>query len=98
MPFAVTAKERSSDEFIDKTKKGPIAFITVLQNGPPTMGKELVLWFVYCVVIGIFAAYVAGRALGPGAHYLAVFRFAGTTAFAGYALALIPQPIWFKRA
>ncbi|MBW2258413.1 MAG: hypothetical protein JRI25_27990 [Deltaproteobacteria bacterium] len=49
-------------------------------------------------LLGIFAAYVAGRALEPGAHYLAVFRFAGCMAFVGYALALWQNSIWYKRA
>jgi len=44
------------------------------------------------------AAYIAGRALEPGAHYLSVFRFAGATAFFGYAFALMQQSIWYKRA
>jgi hypothetical protein len=62
------------------------------------MGLSLTLWFLYCIVMGVFAAYVSGRALGPGAHYLSVFRFAGCTAFAGYALALWQNSIWYKRA
>ena len=61
------------------------------------MTKSLALWFVYCIVVGVFAAYVAGRALGPGATYLDVFRFAGTTAFAGYGLALLQGSIWWGR-
>ena len=83
--------------FVEKMKRGPVAVMTVLPSGPPTMGAELAQWFVYCVVISIFAGYVAGRALDPGATYLDVFRFAGTTAFAGYALALWQDRIWFKR-
>jgi hypothetical protein len=47
--------------------------------------------------VGIFAAYIAGRALEPGAHYLDVFRFAGCTAFVGYAVALLQNSIWYKR-
>ena len=35
--------------------------------------------------------------LQPGAHYLAVFRFAGATAFVGYALALWQDSIWYKK-
>ncbi len=53
--------------------------------------------YAYCVVVGVFAAYIAGRALGPGAHYLAVFRFAGATAFIGYSLALWQDTIWYKK-
>ena len=58
---------------------------------------NLVQWFVYCLIVGVFTAYVAGRALEPGAHYLAVFRMAGVTTFAGYGLALLQNSIWYKR-
>ena len=84
--------------FIEKMKKGPVALLTVIPSGPPSMGASLALWFVYCLVVGLFAAYVASRALGPAATYLDVFRFAGTTAFAGYNLALWQNSIWYKRA
>ena len=69
--------------FQEKFKAGPRAMMTVI-GGEVGMGKQLVQWFLYCVLIGITAAYISGRALGPGAHYLQVFRFAGATAFYGY--------------
>jgi hypothetical protein len=98
IPCAGSSKEMGTPEFIEKTTKGPVAFMTVIPSGPPKMGKSLVQWFGYCIVVGIFAAYVTGRALEPGADYLAVFRFAGCTAFVGYALALWQNSIWYKRA
>jgi hypothetical protein len=61
------------------------------------MGAQLVQWFVYSVVVSLFAGYVASRAVAPGAEYLDVFRFAGTTAFAGYALGLWQNSIWYRR-
>jgi len=86
-----------SEAFREKAKKGPVAFMSVLPSGDPfAMGTQLTQWFVYCVVVSVFAAYVAGRALEPGAAYLEVFRFAGCTAFVGYALALPQRSIWFK--
>ena len=97
LPCAGNLKEMGTPEFIEKTTKGPVAFMTVIPNGPPAMGKSLTLWFVYSIVVGIFAAYITGRALGPGAHYLDVFRFAGCTAFIGYTLALWQNTIWYKR-
>lgn len=98
MPRAGSMKAMSDPAYIEKYKKGPVAFFTIFPQGPPGMGKELTLWFLYCVVVSIFAAYVAGRALGPGAEYLAVHRFAGVTAFCGYALGLLQNSIWYKRA
>lgn len=84
--------------FIEKMTKGPVAMMTVMKSGPPAMGGQLAQWFVFCLVVSVFAAYIAGRALGPGAHYLAVFRFAGCTAFVGYTLATWQDSIWYKRA
>jgi len=98
IPCAGTTKAMGSPEFIDKMKKGPVAFVTVMKSGPPAMGMSLTLWFIYCVVVSVFAAYIAGRALGAGAHYLAVFRFAGCTAFIGYSAALWQNVIWYKRS
>jgi hypothetical protein len=97
VPCPGSPKELSSPAFLDKMTKGPVATITVYRSGAPAMGAQLVQWFVYCVVVGIFAAYVAGRALGPDAPYLAVHRFAGATAFVGYSLALWQNTIWYKR-
>ncbi len=97
VPCAGTPKEMGAPGFVDKMKKGPVAMMTVMQSGAPSMAGPLAQWFVYCLVVGIFAAYIAGRALGPGAHYLAAFRFAGATAFIGYSLALWQNTIWWKR-
>ncbi len=98
LPCAGSPKRMSDPEFIDKMTQGPVAFLTVMKSGPPSMTGSLILWFLYAVVVGIFAAYIAGRALDPGADYLAVFRFAGCTAFLGYGLALLQNSIWYKRS
>lgn len=83
--------------FIEKMTKGPVAFITVRPSGPPTMGKQLALWFVFTVIVSLFGGYVASRALGYGANYLDVFRFVGTTAFAAYGVGAMPESIWWGR-
>lgn len=97
-PCTYDSKERNSKEFQEKIKAGPAGVITVFPPGSNFMGSSLAQWFVYCLIVGIFAAYVAGRALGPGAHYLSVFRFAGATAFAGYGLALLQNSVWYKKS
>jgi hypothetical protein len=87
-----------STTFLDKVKQGPNLILTVIPNGPWSMGRNLSMWFLYAVVVGVFAAYVAGRALPVGAPYRHVFRFAGVTAFVGYSLALWQMSIWYRRA
>ena len=97
VPHAGSPAGMKQPEFVEKMKKGPIVFMTLAPGGPPSMGKSLLLWFLYSIVVSVFAAYIAGRALAPGAHYLEVFRFAGCSAFMAYSLALLQNSIWYKR-
>jgi hypothetical protein len=98
IPRPSSTQEMRAPEFLEKMKKGPVVVMTVLPNGPMGMGKNLTQWFLYSVVVGVFGAYVAGRALPPGAAYLSVFRFVGVTAFLAYAAALWQMSIWYRRA
>lgn len=98
MPKACDTKEMKSPEFDAKMKKGPVMMFTVFPSGPISMGSSLAQWFIYCLIVGIFAAYVSGRALTVGADYLHVFRFAGVSAFMCYSVALWQNSIWYKRS
>jgi len=98
VPRAGSAKEMRTPEFMEKLNKGPVLILTVVPNGPFSMGRNLALWFLYTLIVSYFAAYVAGRALAPGANYLHVFQLVGATAFIGYSLALLQMSIWYRRA
>ena len=97
IPAARTSADMKSPQFLERLKKGPVVFMTVAPGCTPSMAKPLTLWFLYSIVVSIFAAYIAGRALAPGAHYLQVFRFAGATAFLGYSMALMQNSIWWRK-
>lgn len=90
-------KEMKSAPMIEKMKRGPVGFLTVLPSGTPVMGKNLLQWFVYCLVISILAAYLAGRTLAPGAAFLQVFRVASVAALLGYGAAHAQESIWGGR-
>ncbi len=98
IPRPSSRQEMRSPEFAEKIKKGPVMVLTVMPNGPMPMARSLVLWFLYSAVVGLFAAYVAGRALPAGADSLRIFGFAGVTAFVGYSVALWQMSIWYGRA
>lgn len=96
LPKASSAQDMKNPAFAEKCRKGPKLIMTVLPPGLPGIGPQLAQWFVFCIVVSVFAAYVASRAVLNG-EYLEVFRYTGVTAFAGYALALWPASIWYKR-
>ena len=98
LPRCDSMSDMNKPEFLEKLNKGPVAVMTVIKNGPSGMGKSLVLWFFYCIVVSIFAAYIGWHAVQPGSTYLAVFRFVGCSAFMGYSLALLQSGIWYGRS
>jgi hypothetical protein len=98
VPYAASMKAMQSPEYMERMREGPTAFIVVGPSGELGMGRSLGLWFAYCLAVSVLAAYLAGRALPPGAPYLEAFRFAGTVAFAGYAFALWQNVIWYRHS
>lgn len=98
MPHSAGPEMMKDPAYLEKMKRGPMAVVTIMSGDMMTsFRKALILWFVYAVVVSLFAAYISGRALAPGTEYLVVFRFAGTTAFLGYSLAMVQQSIWWGR-
>ncbi len=92
-PFC-THKDMKSPAMIEKQKQGPVGFLTIFPSGPPAMPKFLIQWFVYCLLIGFFVAYLAAHTVAPGTNYLAVFRVVGTAAFLAYGLGHLSNGIW----
>lgn len=93
-PFPGSMKEMCSPEMIEKFKKGPVGYLTMLPNGPPNMNKCLVLWFLYTVLVSFFVAYVGDIVLSPATEFMTVFRVIGTVAVLVYGIASIPDAIW----
>jgi hypothetical protein len=98
LPRPASMEEYKSPAFVEKMKAGPRVIMTIMPQGSLGMGKQLTQWFFYCLVVNLFAAYIAGRALPPGTVYLQVFRFVGAAAFMGYAVALWQLSIWYHRS
>ena len=92
-PFS-SHKEMKSAAMVEKYKVGPVGMMTVFPSEPPPMPKFLGLWFAFCLLIGVFVAYVTGHTVAPGTPYLAVFRVAGTVAFMAYGLGRLSDAIW----
>ena len=97
-PHAASMKDMGSPEMLEKYKQGPVGYMTIGPNGPPAMGKGLALWFLFSVLMGVFAGYLAGMFLGPGADYHSVFRATGTAAILGYSASSLIDSVWKGQA
>lgn len=96
-PHADSPAAMKDPAFIEKREKGPTVIMTTSPGAPPPMSGTLTKWFIYCVVVSLFSAYIASRTLPAGTDYLQVFRIVGTTAFMGYSFALLQTWIWWMK-
>ena len=93
-PHCPTMKEMGSPEMLAKYEKGPVGILSVFPSGPPRMGRSLGLWFGFCLVVGVFVAYLAGRYVAPGTEFSEVLRFTATVAFMAFGVGELVDPIW----
>jgi hypothetical protein len=81
-------------EVKEKFRTGPVGFMILRPSGVPALGKSLVLWFVFCLVVSCFCALVSlGMPADAGWHR--VFHTIGLAAFMAYALSALPMGIWW---
>lgn len=97
-PYANTPAQMQQPEYMEKRKRGPALFLTLVTGADPGMGKPLLQWFIYLLVISLFCAYLASDAIAAGALYPVVFEFVGVAAFMVYALGHAHQSIWYRQA
>ena len=96
VPHAADMKAREEESWKEKYRQGPAAMITVVPHGELAMGKNMVQWFVWCIVISVLVAYIVGTALAAGTPYLKVFQITATTAALAHgAGAAGLNKIWF---
>ena len=84
--------------FVEKRTRGPAGILRVLPSGMPSLGAPLAKWFVYSLVVSLFAAYLASRALPAAPADGEVFRFTATVGFIAYGLGNVSDSIWYGRA
>lgn len=92
-PYCASMKELDSPEMKARFERGPVGFCIVASGGMQ-MGKTLGTWFLYCVIVSVFVAYVASLALPKGVESMTVFRLTGATAVLAYAFSSFPDSIW----
>lgn len=57
VPKANSMKDLKTESFKSKMARGPVMFMSV-RTSDMSMGKNLIQWFIFCLVVSIFSAYV----------------------------------------
>ncbi len=90
-PCAGSMKEMGTPEMQAKLNRGPIGTI-IVRSGGFSMGKSLLWWFLFCIVVSLGTAYVASIVLPAGDDR--VFRITATVAILAYACSSVNDSIW----
>jgi len=78
-------------------QNGPTAYMLVRNPGKFALGKGLVLYFLYMLVITAFVGCLAGHVLPIGADYRHVFHVAGPIGFLAFAFRGVSDSIWYGK-
>jgi hypothetical protein len=93
-PCPGSMKDMGTPEMQERYRRGPVGTLTVMPNGAPRVGRSLVQWFLFLLLVGVFVGYLATLALHAGAESMAVFRTCGTAAILAYAVGTLDNSIW----
>ena len=97
LPHCGDMKDMQTPAMQQKFREGPVALLTVRASGAPAMGKSLAMWFVFTLVIGVIAAYVASRTLPAAATFGQVARITGVAALLAYGGGSVQAGIWMGK-
>lgn len=95
IPYCVDMKKMGEDAMQKKFADGPVAFVTIFDNGMPNMPKLIGQQILYFLIGCFLIAYCAALMLAPGADYLDVFRFVSAVAFLAFGWGQVPFAIWY---
>lgn len=98
IPRAASMADMKSPEFAERVRQGPNLVATVLPNAQWSMGRNLGLWFLYCLVVTILSACLATMAAPGVTDRHTIFHLVAMAAFIGYAVALWQMSIWWRRS
>ena len=97
VPHCEDKKDMAKPEVVQKFTEGPIAMVSIIKPGPPSMTRPLALWFILTLLIALASGYLASRTVPVGAGFLAVARVVSLTTFLAYAGGSLANFIWMGK-
>lgn len=97
VPHCMDMKEMASEAMVKKFFEGPVAYLTVRENGPPNIGKSLAQWFVYCLVIAAIAGTIARYILGATPPSGQIACVVCTMSFLAFTGGSVQMGIWMGK-
>ena len=95
-PNCQNSADMNSPEFKARNDAGPWGSINIVGK-KPSFARNLVLTFLFYIVVSVFVGYITTLARAPGAEFLSVFRVAGAVGVLAYCAGSIPNAIFFGK-
>lgn len=93
IPFC-TMSDMKNPEILEKFARGPVGMVVLRRSGKLNMGANLLQWFLFCLLVAYFCAYLGIATLLAGTPASQVFRVLGTAGIMAFAIGVIPTGIW----
>ncbi|MHC9509624.1 hypothetical protein [Kangiella sp. M94] len=95
LPHCADFKEMEDPKVQQRFKDGPVAIVTIIQNGLPPMGKLLIQQLLFFVIGSLLIGYIGSIGMVAGAPTGDIFRLLFVAGFICFGWASIPYSIWF---
>ncbi|MHC4090672.1 MAG: hypothetical protein ACYSVY_10425 [Planctomycetota bacterium] len=89
-------QDMKSEEFKARYDAGPWGSMNIL-DAKPNFGRNLVLTFLFYILVSLFVGYITLLARPAGSEFLPVFRVAGAAGVLAYCAGSIPNAIFFGK-
>jgi len=80
-----------------KFLEGPIGFLTLRKNGPPSMAGSLLMWFAFTLAIAAVAALITVQGIGLQANSHMAGHMVGLISLLAYCGGSIQSGIWMGK-
>jgi hypothetical protein len=96
-PRPTSRSDMGSPEFAEKVKRGPLVILNITSGDSASMGRPLVLWLIYVLVVSALAGHIAYVFHDFAIDHRYIFHTVALTAFLAYASAQWQATIWFRK-
>ena len=97
MPHCLDMKAMGEESTQKKFRVGPVGFLTLRKNGPPSMGPSLIQWFLLVLVIAVVAASLALQSYGLHGDSRRAGHLVGMVSLLAYACGAVQAGIWMGK-
>jgi len=97
LPHCADMKDMQGEAMQKKFIDGPVGFMTLRKNGPPSMGGSLLQWFIYILLISAIAGAIAMRIYGVQGESHRAGHLVGLISFLTYTGGSVQMGIWMGK-